>query len=118
MSEAQNDALGICARTINATSPTINATSATIIEEIFVVLMRFNFNITYWNFNISLIAILMYHLLEINANIIPIIIIIIIIIIKKCRHRKAGRERFTPYPSEDPSPTIPTSRKKREMEEQ
>ena len=36
-----------------------------------------------------------------------IIIIIININIKKCRQRKAGRERLTPYQSEGPSRTIP-----------
>ena len=34
--------------------------------------------------------------------------IIIIIIIKKCQQCKAGREWYTPYQSEHPSPTIPT----------
>ena len=43
-----------------------------------------------------------------------IIIIIIIIIIKKGREYKAERERFTPYQSNDPSPTVPTYRKKDE----
>ena len=38
------------------------------------------------------------------------IIIIIIIIIKKGKQCKAGREWYTPYQSEDPSPTIPTYR--------
>ena len=37
-------------------------------------------------------------------------IIIIIIIIKKGRQCKAEREWYTPYQSEDPSPTIPTYR--------
>ena len=40
--------------------------------------------------------------------------VIIIIIIKKDWHRKAGRMRFTPYQSEDPSPTLPTYRGKEE----
>ena len=44
----------------------------------------------------------------------PIIIIIIIIIIKRGWQRKAGRERLTPYQSEDPNPTTPTHRKKEE----
>ena len=33
---------------------------------------------------------------------------------KSGRQCKAGRERFTPYKSEDPSPTMPTYRKKEE----
>ena len=37
-------------------------------------------------------------------------IIIFIIIIKKGRQCKAEREWYTPYQSEDPSPTIPTNR--------
>ena len=41
-------------------------------------------------------------------------IIIIIIIIKKGRQCKAERERYIPYQSEDPSPTIPTYRQKEE----
>ena len=40
--------------------------------------------------------------------------IIIIIIIKRGWHCKAGRERLTPYQSEDPNPTTPTHRKKEE----
>ena len=43
-----------------------------------------------------------------------IIIIIIIIIIKRGWQYKAGRERLTPYQSEDPNPTTPTHRKKEE----
>ena len=43
-------------------------------------------------------------------------IIIIIIIIKKGRQCKADREWWTPYQSEDPSPTIPTYRQKEEKE--
>ena len=43
-----------------------------------------------------------------------IIIIIIIIIIKKGRQCKAEREWYTPYQSEDPSPTIQTYRQKEE----
>ena len=39
---------------------------------------------------------------------------IIIIIIKKDWQCKAGRERLTPYQSEDPSPTLPTYREKEE----
>ena len=42
------------------------------------------------------------------------IISIIIIIIKKDRQCKARRGRFTPYQSEDPSPTLPTYRGKEE----
>ena len=38
----------------------------------------------------------------------------IIIIIKKSKQCKAGREWYTPYQSEDPSPTIPTYRQKEE----
>ena len=48
-------------------------------------------------------------------TIIIIIIIMIIIIIKKGRQCKAGRERLTPYQSEDPNPTIPTHRRKEEL---
>ena len=36
------------------------------------------------------------------------------IIIKKGWQCKAGRERLTPYPSEDPNPTTPTHRMKEE----
>ena len=39
---------------------------------------------------------------------------IIIIIIKKGLQCKGGRERYTPYQSEDPSPTIKTYRQKKE----
>ena len=39
---------------------------------------------------------------------------IIIIIIKKGRQCKAGRERLTPYQSEEPNPTTPTHRMKEE----
>ena len=38
----------------------------------------------------------------------------IIIIIRKVRQCKAGRERLTPYQSEDPNPTTPTHRMKEE----
>ena len=41
-------------------------------------------------------------------------IIIIINIIRKGRQCKAGRERLTPYQSEDPNPTTPTHRMKEE----
>ena len=51
--------------------------------------------------------------LERNDDII-VIIIIIIIIIKKGWQCKAGRERLTPYQSEDPNPTTPTNRMKQE----
>ena len=47
------------------------------------------------------------------CQLLPIIIIIFIIIIKG-RQCKAGRERLTPYQSEDPNPTTPTHRKKEE----
>ena len=40
--------------------------------------------------------------------------IIIIIIIKKGRQCKAEIEWYTPYQSEDPSPTIPTYKQKEE----
>ena len=40
--------------------------------------------------------------------------IIIIIIIKKDWQCKAGRGRLIPYKSEDPSPTLPTYRRKEE----
>ena len=43
-----------------------------------------------------------------------IIIIIIIIIIKKGWQCKAGRERWTPYQSENPNPSTPTHRMKEE----
>ena len=39
-----------------------------------------------------------------------------IIIIKRGWQCKAGRERLTPYQSEDPNPTTPTHRKKEERE--
>ena len=41
-------------------------------------------------------------------------IIIIIIIIKKDWQCKAGRGRLPPYQYEDPSPTLPTYRRKEE----
>ena len=40
--------------------------------------------------------------------------IVIIVIIKIGRQCKAEREWYTPYQSEDPSPTIPTYRQKEE----
>ena len=40
--------------------------------------------------------------------------VIIIIIIKKDWQCKAGRGRLSPYQSEDPSPTLPTYRRKEE----
>ena len=43
-----------------------------------------------------------------------VIIIIVIIIIEKGLKCKAGRERLTPYQSEDPNPTTPTHRMKEE----
>ena len=42
------------------------------------------------------------------------VIDIIIIIFKKGWQCKAGRERLTPYQSEDPNPTTPTHRMKEE----
>ena len=47
-------------------------------------------------------------------ELIALIQVIIIIIIKKGRQCKAEREWYTPYQSEDPSPTIPTYRQKEE----
>ena len=41
-------------------------------------------------------------------------IIVLFIIIKKGRQCKAEREWYTPYQSEDPSPTTPTYRQKEE----
>ena len=41
-------------------------------------------------------------------------IVIVIIIIKKGQQCKTGREWYTPYQSEDHSPTIPTYRQKEE----
>ena len=41
-------------------------------------------------------------------------LVIIMIISKKDRQCKAGRGRLAPYPSEDPSPTLPTYRGKEE----
>ena len=49
-----------------------------------------------------------------KKNTIIIIIIIIITIITKGRHCKAEREGYTPYQSEDPSPTTPTYRQEEE----
>ena len=42
---------------------------------------------------------------------------VIIIIIKKGRQYKAQKEWYTPYQSEDPSPTIPTKRKGKIVED-
>ena len=53
---------------------------------------------------------------HIHIIIIIIIIIVIIIIIKKYWQCKAGRGRLTPYESEDPSPTLPTYRRKEKGE--
>ena len=59
----------------------------------------------------------------VNALIISIVslpirfFLIIIIITLKGSQCKAGRERLTPYLSEDPSPTIPTYRKEKEKRE-
>ena len=41
-------------------------------------------------------------------------LLFIIIIIKKGWRCKVGRERLTPYQSEDPNPTTPTHRMKEE----
>ena len=49
-----------------------------------------------------------------SKEIIIIIIIILILLLKKRRQCKAEREWYTPYQSEDPSPTIPTYRQKEE----
>ena len=46
--------------------------------------------------------------------VVKILISIIIIIIKKGRQSKAERDWYTPYQSEDPSPTIPTYWQKEE----
>ena len=43
-----------------------------------------------------------------------LIIITIIIIRRGWQCKAAGRERLTPYQSEDPNPTTPTHRKKEE----
>ena len=58
------------------------------------------------------------HLIKINLVLFPVTVLrslsflIIIIIIKRGWQCKAGRERLTPYQSEDPNPTTPTHRKK------
>ena len=49
-----------------------------------------------------------------NLSSINFYFIIIIIIVKKGEQCKAGRERLTPYQSEDRNPTIPTYRTKEE----
>ena len=49
-----------------------------------------------------------------RVNHLGILYIIIIIIIKRGWQCKAGRERLTPYQSEDNNPTTPTHRKKEE----
>ena len=49
-----------------------------------------------------------------NSSYFYIIINIIIIVSKKGRQRNAWTERFTPSQCKDPSPTIPTYRKKDE----
>ena len=54
------------------------------------------------------------HVMLFNEPHVIIIIIIIIIIIKRGWQCKAGRERWTPYQSEDPNPTTPTHRQKEE----
>ena len=53
----------------------------------------------------------MYDMLPLEMR---IIISIIIIIIKRGWQCKGGRERLTPYQSDDPNPTTPTHRKKEE----
>ena len=50
----------------------------------------------------------------VTASVTCSVIIIIIINIKKDWQCKAGRGRLTPYQSEDPSPTLPTYRRKEE----
>ena len=51
-------------------------------------------------------------MLEVVAYYCYVLICFIIIIIRKGRQCKAGRERLTPYQSEDPNPTTPTHRMK------
>ena len=53
-------------------------------------------------------------LLEIKAQMSSILLLLFIIIIKKDWQCKAGRQRLTPYQSEDPNPTTPTHRMKEE----
>ena len=49
-----------------------------------------------------------------QGSVLGLLLFLIIIIIKRDWQCKAGRERSTPYQSEDPNPTIPTlERKKR-----
>ena len=64
----------------------------------------------YYNYIIIILLLLLYYYYY-------YIIIIIIIIIKKGRQCKAERDWYTPYQSEDPSPTIPTYRQKEEKRE-
>ena len=59
------------------------------------------------------IVMMLQHLTS-QLCLVAIIIIIIIIIIKRGWQCKAGRERLTPYQSEDLNPTTPTHRKKKE----
>ena len=49
-------------------------------------------------------------------SILPLLanLLIFLIIIRKGRQCKAGRERLTPYQSEDPNPTTQTHRMKKE----
>ena len=61
-----------------------------------------------WNIINIIIVLMLIPLFSIGGTEIWLSEIIIIIIIKKGRHCKAGRERLTPYQSEDPSPTAPT----------
>ena len=61
-------------------------------------------------FNIVMLQI--YLLFVVNFSI--FLLLIFIIIIQKDRQCKAGRERLTPYQSEDPSLTLPTYKGKEE----
>ena len=42
-------------------------------------------------------------------------LLLLLLLLKKGWQCKAGRERLTPYQSEDPNPTIPTHRMKEEI---
>ena len=72
------------------------------------VVIYYNY-VTFLNFNV-----LILYGLHTLANLFMNLIIIIIIIIKRDWQCKAGRERSTPYQSEDPNPTTPTHWKKEE----
>ena len=54
------------------------------------------------------------HLIGQNYFFLLTLVLVIIIIIKRGWQCKAGRDRLTPYQSEDPNPTTPTHRKKEE----